>query len=437
VSQKEFTQSAKRIQAFLETTSDVLSRTSGFVKRKSKMTGPLFIQTLLLGWLKNPAASLHDLAHRAADLGLHISPQGIAQRFKAETVIYTQALFRESLQQFQNRIPLAVSALQQFNGIYLLDSTHFELPDALKDRWRGAGGCGSGAGLKMQLSFEYLRGNLGAVALQDGIRSDRRYAPPEVPTGSLHLFDLGYFKLETFERIGQAGAFFISRLRSGSVVSMAKGQTPIDLEAFCQQLSGDRHECHLWIGAKARLPVRVIFQRCAPALAEARRRQARAAAKHKGWNCSAKHLALLDWHIFITNVSEQHLSLAQVLQMYRIRWQVELIFKVCKSGLQFDRVQGCGEHRILSQLYLRLILLTLLCHLSAPVRWQAGDELSLPKAWRLLSSYADRLLVARYHHWRTLPHLLANLTEDFKRFGQKTKRKKEPSTLLALVNLGA
>jgi hypothetical protein len=139
---------------------------------------------------------------------------------------------------------------------------------------------------------------------------------------------LGYFKLETFERLDQQQAFFISRLRSGSLLALAPDQKPLDVAALCQSLTDDEHECQLWMGAKARVCVRVLFRRCPPAVAHERRRKAHADAKRKGWNCSAKHLALLDWHMFITNVPEDCLSLTQVLLIYPLRWQIELLFNV-------------------------------------------------------------------------------------------------------------
>ena len=57
------------------------ARPRGFTQRHSKLTGALFVQTLVWGWLAQPQASLSTLAQMAAAVGVRISPQGLAQRF--------------------------------------------------------------------------------------------------------------------------------------------------------------------------------------------------------------------------------------------------------------------------------------------------------------------------------------------------------------------
>ena len=43
------------------------------------------MQTLVLGWLSDPAASLDNLTSLAAQLGVSISAQGLDQRFSAHS----------------------------------------------------------------------------------------------------------------------------------------------------------------------------------------------------------------------------------------------------------------------------------------------------------------------------------------------------------------
>src|SRR5262245_43692594 len=73
-------QVSQAMQTVLTTVADSAARESGFVQRASKLTGALFTQTLVLGFLAEPQASREDLAQTAAALGLTISPQGLDQR---------------------------------------------------------------------------------------------------------------------------------------------------------------------------------------------------------------------------------------------------------------------------------------------------------------------------------------------------------------------
>ena len=69
----------REVAAALRTTltcaADEAVTATRFVRRRSKLTGARFAQTLVFGWLANPGASLEELAQTAATLGLAICPQ--------------------------------------------------------------------------------------------------------------------------------------------------------------------------------------------------------------------------------------------------------------------------------------------------------------------------------------------------------------------------
>jgi hypothetical protein len=440
MSRKEFTRKAERIQTFVESYAAKLSRSSGFVVRKSKLSGEKFVQTLLLVWLHNAAAGLSELSYWASQLGVSISPQGIGKRFSEASVTFLAGLFAESLTRFRNESGISAAQLTQFAKVYLTDSSQIALSKALAAIWRGVGGCASPAALKIQLQLEYLSGSLNGLSVTSGAQADSTcelilaHAEPN----SLHLFDLGYFKLDTFAQLAAQGAFFVSRFRPQThLYSTPDATTPLALETVCRTHSEDAFELDLFMGATARLPVRVLFYRCPPAVAQQRRRTAKANARRKRHTCSAQHLALLDWSIFITNVPATRLDMAALWCVYRLRWQIELLFKLCKSQLALDKVAGCGQYRVLSQLYIRLTLFVLFAHLVAPLRSLTQAEVSLPKAFNLFSLFAVPWLRAIQHHWRAFPTRLATFEQDCRHFALKTQRRKDPSSLQALQRLEA
>lgn len=61
---------APMIQTFFTQTANQVARTAGFVERVSKVTGALFLQTLVFGFLENPDASLNNLTDTGQDLGV-------------------------------------------------------------------------------------------------------------------------------------------------------------------------------------------------------------------------------------------------------------------------------------------------------------------------------------------------------------------------------
>src|SRR5689334_13108242 len=88
-------------------------RSSGFVQRRSKLTGPLFAQTLVFGWWAAPTATLEDLVLTAATLGGDLSPQALDQRFTpAATFLY--GLLHATLQVIVAADPAPLSLLRRF-----------------------------------------------------------------------------------------------------------------------------------------------------------------------------------------------------------------------------------------------------------------------------------------------------------------------------------
>ena len=62
-------QVAEAMQTVLTTTADDAARETRFVQRESKLGGAAFAQTLVLGWLENPEATLEELSQTAAATG--------------------------------------------------------------------------------------------------------------------------------------------------------------------------------------------------------------------------------------------------------------------------------------------------------------------------------------------------------------------------------
>ena len=61
-------QVAEAMSTVLNVISDAAGYQSGFVQRRSKLTGARFVRTLVFGWLKNPQASLEELTQITAAL---------------------------------------------------------------------------------------------------------------------------------------------------------------------------------------------------------------------------------------------------------------------------------------------------------------------------------------------------------------------------------
>lgn len=115
--------------------------------------------------------------------------------------------------------------------------------------------------------------------------------------------------------------------------------------------------------------------------------------KRKNSQLKPETLALCEWTILVTNLPPESFSLADILCLQRLRWQIELLFKLWKSELSLDDWRSQQPHQILSELYAKLILALVQHWLLLLGCWQVESR-SLVKATRVLRKHAFHILSA-------------------------------------------
>lgn len=419
---------------------EVIARDTGFVQRESNLNGQAFVQVLTFGFLEKEDLSLNDMAQICADLGVEITAQGLDQRITDKSVAFLKAMFTRAMELFKNRIPLPLAILRQFNGLYLTDSSVIPLPDSLAQDYPGCGGNGPEASVKVQLVFDFLHGNLVQVALRMGREPDQSYRDyiQVIPEGALSITDLGYFVLDGLKAIMyDRNAYFLSRFYSQTGLMTPEGE-PIDLLARLRDGVQQPVEFSVLLGkqAKHRLPCRLVALPVPKEVADRRRYKAKKKARRQHRTVRKETLALMGWTIFVTNVPIDMLSIEQIAALYRVRWQIELVFKLWKSHCGLRRVAGFRRERILVELYGKLIGVVLTHFLIAPLRMPEGPltnrEISPVKVRKIFQRFARDLNRCLGHSAR-FQKVLADMLSHIERFGFKEKRKKEPNTCHALA----
>ncbi len=427
------------IQDFFGSAVNAVARRTQFVRRVRQLDGQTFLQALVFGFIEKPDANLTDLAQVCLDLGVKITPQGIDQRINEQAVTFLKEMFSQAMEQFKNEIPLPLPVLQQFSAINIVDSSVQALPVSMSEEYPGCGGNGPEASLKVQLVFEFLLGNLNQITLQAGREPDQKYRNylQVVKPGSLTIVDLGYFCLDSFKAIMHKSAYFLSRFFTQTGL-LTPDKQKFDLLALLQIETSDTLEVEALLGTRVKhhLPCRLICLRVPQEVADRRRQKAKKAARSKGYKLSQKRLAWMDWTIFITNVPASMLSVEQIALLYRVRWQIELVFKLWKSYCGLSRVVGLRRARVLVELYAKMIGIVLTNFLVSPIRMPQGTyanrEISPVKVRKIFRRFARDLC----RSLATLSDFLQVLTKMFEHtayFGFKEKRKKHPNVCHALA----
>ncbi len=125
------------LQSVLTNVANTTARISGFICRQRQLNGAVFVQALVFGFLAKPTATLTHLTQSAANVGVTLSPQGLAQRLTQAAAACLQTVLEVAVQQVVAAKPVAIPILQRFTGVYVLDSPTISLPDALAPVWRG------------------------------------------------------------------------------------------------------------------------------------------------------------------------------------------------------------------------------------------------------------------------------------------------------------
>jgi hypothetical protein len=196
-----------------------LARETGFVKRDSKKVDALkFLRMVLFDQLRYDQPSLQQHAFELlVDNSVKISKQAIDKRFKARAVEFIVKLFESYL---VHSIPSGVIATKlkdSFKSIRVMDSTAFKLPDCLAKDFPGYSACNALAYAAIQFEYDVVSKKINCLTIENAKVSDKTYADKrmgKIKAGELTIRDLGYYSIDSYQKIEKQEAFYISRLKS-------------------------------------------------------------------------------------------------------------------------------------------------------------------------------------------------------------------------------
>jgi hypothetical protein len=182
---------------FTSDTIEQTARRTGFVRRKSKITGKTFLALVTFGLWSNAKTTLSQLAAKMGQFGAHqvVSAEAIHQRMNKRATAFLEDLMQQALAKIQGLdYPCDDGIFTFFSKVCIADSTGFGLPKCLAKLFPGSGGSASSAGAKIQLVWEYKQSLLAHFALTPLNLPDQKYVNQVVALaqrGSLFIFDLG------------------------------------------------------------------------------------------------------------------------------------------------------------------------------------------------------------------------------------------------------
>jgi hypothetical protein len=417
----------RKIFNFFTIEAERLGKESGFKKRCSKLTPAAFVKALLTSCVSEHF-TLELFCSVLKEQKIIIRKQSLYERFNDYTVEFLRAMCSSCLKYFQLEKLPQLHGLESFTGLNIIDSSSVSLHSSLSNLFKGSGGAASSAALKIQLMFDYLEGQVKELTLTSGCDNDQGFTHyfNSIQEGALYLIDLGYFKLNSFKKIIEGHAFFVSRLLPGTKLFTLKKE-PLDL---LKTLSAGSifFSQQVLMGAQHKIPVRLVAQRLTDECADRRRQKLKEGHRRRGIKPSQELLALQSWSIYITNTSETQINHQHIHQTYALRWQIELIFKLSKSLMHVDSINSTKSPRVIVETYGKFMTMMLLLLLCSPARCQETKELSFYKACKLFLIRLPDLLRAFNSSYR-LKLFMEAFCKTLSLFAIKDIKKKHPLTL--------
>ena len=230
------------------------------------------------------------------------------------------------------------------SAIWVVDSSSITLSEGAKNAFPGTR---TKASIKWHAGFDIMTGLLIWFQLTPGKRHDRKCFPEMASlTGKLVIFDLGYWDYGLLQAIEKAEGFFLSRVKSNAVIYVKEVIQGLSKEVIGQSLLS------LDLSRKKGSIIEVIAEK----IYQDNLRRYRVIGF---WNPVEK-----DYHWYIKNLT---VAAYLIYPLYRLRWQIELIFKACKNSLNVNQITSEDKNIIES-----LLLASIAAHLSTHTLFNIG-----------------------------------------------------------------
>lgn len=233
--------------------------------------------------------------------------------------------------------------------VRIVDATHLSSPGAKGAVWR-----------------IHLGLDLGSLAVDHVELTDWKVGESfdrfPVVADELLVGDRGYAHRDPMARVANAGGFFLVRLPWSAITLRAPGDIPFELFRFLRSIpEAEARESTVSFVASDNSVVkcRLIALRKSAASAEVSRGKVLSDRRRKGRSIDPRSLEAAEYIILLTNLEADKLSCHQALEIYRLRWQIEITFKRFKSLLNLDHL-AAREPRMVQTYVLAKILGALL-----------------------------------------------------------------------------
>ena len=230
-----------------------------------------------------------------------------------------------------------------------LDGTSICEPGADRTSWR------------LHVGYDLATGQVDQLEVTDGRGAENLQRLTYRP-GDIVLGDRCYARPRDLRPVLDAGADFIVRSGWNSLRLLQPDGKPLDLFAALAAQTEQEGEVQVRVHEGTQVPpseslaLRLVIRRKDPEQAEAEQKRLLKEAKRRGKKPDPRSLEAAKYILLLTSLPADVFPPADILAIYRFRWQIELAFKRFKSLAGLDMLPAKKPELARAWIYARLIV---------------------------------------------------------------------------------
>jgi hypothetical protein len=257
--------------------------------------------------------------------------------------------------------------------LILVDASTLGQPGGTGDDWR------------LHLAYDLLAGQMHQVSVTDrhGGEHLERY---RWHAGEVIVADRGYGYRRSVATAVRQQADVVVRIHPATFPLETEAGQPCNVLRWLRHPGGAEREWRGWCRwAGQRYPVRLVAAKLDPTATRRARCRARRKAQKAGRTLTTPTLAVAGWLLLITTLDTGPWSTADVLYIYRARWQVELVLKNMKQLLRLNQIRS--KHLTRVEATVRALLIAWALHEDTITLLRTLLSASTPPEMTVLSSW--------------------------------------------------
>jgi hypothetical protein len=340
-----------------------------------------------------------------AEKAVSLSRMAISKKLKAHNWFFFRAVYNKLLERYVAMLDVDDRRfLSLFKDVFAIDSSVIRVNSILEKVFASVHK--GQAAIKLHTKFSIRSLTAAKVQVTESKRHDSRFGGITKEPDILYLFDLAYFAIYRFEKIIEAGSFFVSRLKSccnpiivavehkqwkhligkklSEIVPLLNPETPLDVTVKLSSAKKTKHDLRL-VG---------IY--------------------HQG-----------AWRFYITNIFQKLFTPDVIYQLYVKRWTVEIFFNEIKHVLRLEHIISKNKNGIMIEIYSALIFYLLTRIVIALSSQQTGCPLtsySFKRSAELIKAFLTTHIAQFLDHTKTyFASFLHNVVDAVSAVGLKDK----------------